>query len=78
MSHKVRVKDGAQLGGYDDNGARLYILPEIYNVDIKSDNTLIFSQANKKNGGDLYVNLSDYLELENFPDIYKNSLIEIL
>ncbi len=64
--YNIRVRRGP-LSGTTADGARLNIVAGIYEVDHVGD-TLVFKHADQRNGGDIGVNLGDYVELAGFPD----------
>ena len=78
MQHKVRVKDGAVIGGQAGDGARLKIMPKEYDVELAAEGILIFKGADDRDDSDLFITLGDYVELEDFPDIPPNKFLEII
>ncbi|MEX3671410.1 hypothetical protein AB3X82_24785 [Paraburkholderia phenoliruptrix] len=73
----VRVRRGP-FSGMASDGVRLNIVPGIYSVD-HNDNTLVFARADTRTGGNIVVDLRDYIEIGVFPDdISVNSQIEIV
>lgn len=78
MFYKVRVKDGAVLGGHAHDGTRLNIKPGTYDVERTADGDLVFKRADTRNTGDLVVRRGEYLELDDFPEINQNPYIVIV
>ncbi|CAJ5215173.1 hypothetical protein [Burkholderia pseudomallei] len=73
----VRVRRGP-FSGMAADGVRLNIVPGIYSVD-HNGNTLVFARADTRTGGNIVVDLQDYIEIGVFPDdISVNSQIEIV
>lgn len=63
----VKVRRGP-LSGYAADGRRLNILPGVYAVEHEGQK-LSFEGADQRNGGILIVDLTEYPEIGNFPDI---------
>lgn len=73
---KIKVRRGP-FSGLARDKFRLEILPGEYNVT-RNDHMLIFHGADTRNGGDLSVDLKDYPELGNFPNVNPHQQIEVL
>lgn len=76
--YKVRVKDGATLGGHSNGGARLTIMPGTYDVEKIANGDLVFKSANSQDSSDLVIHQGEYLELDDFPNVSQNPYIEIV
>lgn len=75
--YNVRVRRGP-LSGKADDGARINIVPGVYQVNHDGD-TLVFADADKRTGGNVTVDLRDYAEVGSFPDaILPNTQIEVV
>lgn len=75
-THKVRVRRGP-LSGFAAGGARLSIVPGEYDVE-HVGNSLIFKRADQRKGGDVLVDLAEYLEIGDFPNVLLHTQIEIV
>jgi hypothetical protein len=73
---KIKVRRGP-LSGLAGDKVRLNILPGEYSAT-RNERTLIFHGADTRNGGDIVVDLGDYPELGNFPDVDPHQQIEVL
>lgn len=72
----VRVRRGP-FSGVAEDGARLNILPGVYQADHEGE-TLVFADADRRTGGNVTVNLRDYPELGAFPGALEpNAQIEL-
>ena len=78
MIYKVKVKDGKLLGGHASDGARLNIIPGIYDVEKTTDGNLVFNSADTRDNRELVVRKGEYLELDDFPKIGQNHYIELV
>jgi hypothetical protein len=72
----VRVRRGP-FSGIADDGARINILPGVYQVNHEGD-ALVFANADKRTSGNITVDLHDYPEIGSFPDLIEpNTQIEL-
>lgn len=76
-THSVKVRRGPFSGRAAD-GTRVNIVPGTYKVNHDGD-TLVFADADKRTGGNVVVDLRDYVETGTFPnDIEPNCQIAII
>lgn len=72
----VRVRRGP-FSGLSEYGARLNIVPGVYEVN-HEDDALTFAAADRRTGGSITVDLRDYPEIGSFPDLIQpNTQIEL-
>jgi len=73
----VRVRRGP-FSGIAANGARINIVPGVYQADHDGD-SLTFADADRRTNGTVTVDLRDYPEIGEFPEaIAPNTQIELV
>jgi len=77
-TYRVRVRREL-VAGYAQDSARLSILSGEYVVELDAPaGHLIFRGADRRDGGDLFVKLVEYLELAAFPNELANTQLEVI
>lgn len=83
--YKINVRSGCVIAGYNENGGRLNILPSCYEVergkfDFRGhlEPAILLLAAEQSTGGILAIWLSEYPDLEAFPNFQENEFIDLI
>ncbi len=83
--YKINVRSGFVLAGYNESGGRLNVLPGCYEVERGQFNfrghlesAILLLTAEQSTCGILAIRLSEYPDLEAFPNFQENEFIDLI